>query len=278
MNYHNAAEPAPGSQSIAQTVPENPNHSQPPTEDQVPSDNTQQQEDPVDIEAMGHSMADNHELSSQQNDQYNVDDDIELSDSMHFTETPRSEITYHAPRIVSEDEIRQFLPLGTYDPFKPSLPKNPREEFFAREAVAFLRYNIRTMEQWNELVDDLLIPFEMIDSYYHRTFNWFAALPLPVQVEVILQRNLGLRPGTRWIIGPFDLLQDSWHARWDRGACVMVRLRYPGSDFVIRGRTVGMFELDANIPVNRDIYLSRRSHYFDPCRPWFDDWQPQPLM
>lgn len=57
-------------------------------------------------------------------------------------------------------------------------------------------------------------------------------LALDQQMEVWLQREFGLRPGSRWIIAPHDDRLSVWSLRWELNKCriIPVDKDMPGMD------------------------------------------------
>jgi hypothetical protein len=62
-------------------------------------------------------------------------------------------------------------------------------------------------------------PFIGRGSQEDRTRRWFWGLPNDQWVEVCLQRMVGLRPGTKWILGPHDDQLPEWEMRRERTQC-----------------------------------------------------------
>ena len=86
-------------------------------------------------------------------------------------------------------------------------------------------------EDWEYMIESICEPFSGWDGDYWRTRNWFNALDFEVQMEIWIQRNLGLRPGSRWILGPHDdQIPELWN-QYEAGRYRTVDIWYPGSEF-----------------------------------------------
>lgn len=45
-------------------------------------------------------------------------------------------------------------------------------------------------------------------------------------MEIWIQRNLGLRPRSKWILGPHDELLAEWLTRYEMGKCRILNISY----------------------------------------------------
>jgi hypothetical protein len=111
------------------------------------------------------------------------------------------------------------LPVGLYDPWNPQLPQTELEIEYVREAFAFIRDSLQTSRDWDIMTDEVCDPFIGCGSQGYRTGRWFWGLQYDQRVEVCLQRKVGLRPGTKWILGPHDDQLPQWEMRWERNQC-----------------------------------------------------------
>jgi len=161
-----------------------------------------------------------------------------------------------------EDEFdaSELIILAAYDPIENTWPTIDAEYVFARDAMSFIGENLTSPEDWDTLVDGLLEQYADNDSYYRRTLNWFNSLCLAFQMEIIIQRYIGLRPNTKWIIGPFDLLEESWARRWETEMCIRIETEYHGDNFSID-------ELPRPVPEFLERSRRRREG-----RTWSDSW------
>jgi len=64
------------------------------------------------------------------------------------------------------------------------------------------------------------------DEENDATRSWFSHLPADVQLEIYVQKEVGLRPHTRWIMGPYDHIFPVWQRRFDMGEVVIPQVTY----------------------------------------------------
>jgi len=124
--------------------------------------------------------------------------------------------------------------LGMYDPFSRSFPCDAEESEWGREALDFIGRHMSGSSTMDEFLDFLTAPLEesQICSLSGAESNgesqmlrrWFLSLSLEVQIEVWLQRkfDLGKRPRSKWIIGPYEERLPVWEGRVKRGECRIV--------------------------------------------------------
>jgi hypothetical protein len=120
--------------------------------------------------------------------------------------------------------------IGTYDPFDKTFPRNEVEKEWGHRASEFIYESMRTRNAWGTIIESICEPFSDWDGDYIRTRDWFYALKFDVQMEVWIQRNLGLRPGSCWIIGPHDDQLPEWLIRYEGGRCRIVDVPFCGSE------------------------------------------------
>lgn len=125
-------------------------------------------------------------------------------------------------------EYRRLI--GTYDPFDSTFPRNRVEEEWGHRACEFLYESTLTRHAWATIIESICEPFLDWEGDYIRTRDWFYALDFDVQMEVWIQRNLGLRPGSYWIIGPHDDQLSEWLIRYEAGRCRIVDVPFCGSE------------------------------------------------
>jgi hypothetical protein len=130
-----------------------------------------------------------------------------------------------------QDVPSQQLPVAMYDPYDPSFPRNDIEEAWGIDALLFLLGSLKTWEDWDIMIDTICDPFSDWDGAFQRTRDWFNALPFDVQMEVWIQRNLGLRPRSKWIMGPHDDLSEEWVTRFELGKCRIPAVEFPGHEY-----------------------------------------------
>jgi hypothetical protein len=112
-----------------------------------------------------------------------------------------------------------WLPVGLYDPWNPQPPQTELEIDYVHEAFAFICNSLQTPRDWDIMTDEVCDPFIGRGGQEDRTRRWFWGLPNDQRVEVCLQRMVGLRPGTKWILGPHDDQLPEWEMRWARNEC-----------------------------------------------------------
>jgi len=126
------------------------------------------------------------------------------------------------------------IPLGFYDPFNVTFPCNGYEAEWGRDALYFVMssFQASACRPWMDLMFNSMFRSE-IDSQFDlgdrdRTWYWFEALPLDLKVEVYIQRNLGLRPRSLWILAPHDDESSIWARRYESGRCIIPKIRFSG--------------------------------------------------
>lgn len=131
------------------------------------------------------------------------------------------------PRI----DLSKHLPIGAYDPFDKYTPMSQSQIDYGALAMRFILNNLQTSQDWNDVVDSICNQFSW-DNDCFRTRRWFSMLELDQQMEVWIQREFGLRPGSRWILGPHDDCLSVWSLRWELNQCriVPVDKDMPGMD------------------------------------------------
>ena len=130
-----------------------------------------------------------------------LDGDEALSDLEDYDNNDGDDFTEEEYSDENDDDQR---PVGTFDPFDLRFPRNELEQTWGDVALEFICDTVQTREDWECMVESICEPFSGWDGDYWRTRNWFNALDFDIQMEVWIQRNLGLRPGSRWILGPHD--------------------------------------------------------------------------
>jgi hypothetical protein len=141
--------------------------------------------------------------------------------------------SFHPPRSYYQalhDYNWIHLPVGMYDPFDRSFPRNLSDRDWGIMATRFIYDSLRTYKGWNLILDSICDPFSDQEGIYLRTRNWFNSLEFDVQMEVWVQRNLGLRPRSKWILGPHDELLEEWATRYEMGKCRIPDVSYPGME------------------------------------------------
>lgn len=131
------------------------------------------------------------------------------------------------PYLVDGSDTR---PVGTYDPFNSCFPRSACENEWGIRACIFILESLQTQDDWDYMVESICEPFLECDGNYCRTRDWFNALEFDVQMEIWVQRNLGLRPGSQWILGPHDDQLPEWTVRAESGKCRIVDIQFPGSE------------------------------------------------
>ena len=121
-------------------------------------------------------------------------------------------------------------PLGLYDPFDITYPRNEMEEAWGQDANAFLLGTFLTPRLWDSWIEELCESVSEWDNDQHRTWDWFDVLPFDVQAEVLLQRYFGLRPRSLWIMGPHDDNSMEWWSRYESSNCIIPQVVFPGAE------------------------------------------------
>jgi hypothetical protein len=132
------------------------------------------------------------------------------------------------PRLYWDEWLH--LPVGMYDPFDSSFPRNLSDIEWGIMATRFIYYNLQTYEDWGLMLDFICEPFSDWEGIYLRTRSWFNSLRFDIQMEIWVQRNLGLRPRSKWILGPHDELLEEWMTRYEMGRCRIVDVYFPGME------------------------------------------------
>jgi|SRR5271170_3925464 len=178
----------------------------------------------------------------------NANDGVDLSGSPE-NEAPANDHPVNddpavaSRELVSSDEDEQFVahlyapphprnycgikyPIGFYDPFNNTFPRNGLDQEWAERAVEFLLGEARV--PLNSVINTICDPVLHDEWEWERTLEWFLALPLDVRAEVYLQRNFDLRPGSLWIMAPHDDKLPGWDWRYESRRCVIPGVEFRG--------------------------------------------------
>jgi hypothetical protein len=140
-------------------------------------------------------------------------------------EEPHRQITWSAPSL-SRDYCGIRYPIGFYDPFNDIFPRNGLDEDWSERAVDFLLGSGYVSIE--SAVDSICDPDLNGEWEWERTRQWYRALPPDVQIEVYLQRNFDLRPGSLWIMAPHDDNLPGWDWRYESRRCIIPGVEFQG--------------------------------------------------
>lgn len=144
---------------------------------------------------------------------------------LHRHEETHRQTPWSAPSL-PRDYCGIRYPIGFYDPFNDTFPRNGLDEDWSERAVNFLLG--RGDVSIESGVDSICDPELNGEWEWERTRQWYRALPPDVQIEVYLQRNFDLRPGSLWIMAPHDDNLPGWDSRYESGRCIIPGVEFQG--------------------------------------------------
>src|SRR5271156_845893 len=126
---------------------------------------------------------DNHTDDDEDDDDEDDDDDDDVDEVTRYEEPIQARPPAPHPR----NYCGTRYPIGMYDPFNDTFPRNGEDQDWAEAAIDFLCTMIPI--NFDSVINSICDPELYPDWEWDRTWTWFYALPLDVQVEVYLQRN-----------------------------------------------------------------------------------------
>jgi hypothetical protein len=140
-----------------------------------------------------------------------------------FAPIPSSDESLLSADNSAEFTLNELLLLAAYDPIHDTWATTRRDLFFAKSAMDFLKATFLDRRcDWDILLDEILVPFAQNESHMTQTVQWFYSLGFPYKIELLIQRNVGLRPRGLWMVGPFDMLHEPWETRWNNRECIFL--------------------------------------------------------
>ena len=162
-------------------------------------------------------------------DDDNAVDDPTANDApgevLYLDEETHRQTTWSAPSL-PRDYCGIRYPIGFYDPFNDTFPRNGLDEDWGERAVNFLLS--RDDVSIESGVDSICDPDLNGEWEWERTRQWYRALPRDVRIEVYLQRNFDLRPGSLWIMAPHDDNLPGWDWRYESRRCIIPGVEFQG--------------------------------------------------